>query len=115
MRTLCCREVARSISFRIQGQGEFAKADPQAGIRAVAPQPSRPKQPQSSVASKRVQVGTPADSVLAWRGKALTSRQTGRDAQGLLVEWQYADFVYLMGRRTVSGVEVYRVIKITPR
>lgn len=105
---------ARRISFRTQGQGEFAKADPQSGISAVSAQPERPPQ-QPSSASKRVQIGTPADSVLAWRGKATNSRQVGSDTQGLIVEWQYSDVVYLMGRRSQSGIEVYRVIKMTPR
>jgi hypothetical protein len=60
-------------------------------------------------------IGTPADSVLEWRGKPLAISQVGTDDDGLLVEWQYSDQTYLMGRRSVGGVEVYRVIKVTTR
>jgi hypothetical protein len=60
-------------------------------------------------------VGTLADDVLKIRGKGLSSKQVGRDDQGLLVEWEYADVTYVMGRRVQGGIEAYRVIKITPR
>ena len=59
--------------------------------------------------------GTLADTVLELRGKASSVRQVGRDENGLLVEWQYPDVTYLMGRRLQGGTEAYRVIKITPR
>jgi hypothetical protein len=64
--------------------------------------------------SGRVSIGTPADSILAWLGKAVAVRQTGQDGQGLLVEWKYPNAVYLLGRRSQSGVDAYRVIKVTP-
>lgn len=62
-----------------------------------------------------VKIGMPADTVLELRGKAISSRQVGRDENGLLVEWEYPDVTYLMGRRVQNGIEAYRVIKITPR
>jgi hypothetical protein len=62
-----------------------------------------------------VKIGTPADTVLELRGKGISSRQVGRDENGLLVEWEYPDVTYLMGRRVQNGIEAYRVIKITPR
>ena len=62
-----------------------------------------------------VVVGTLGDAVLEWRGKGLSSRQVGRDEHGLLVEWEYPDATYLMGRRLQGGIDAYRVIKITPR
>jgi hypothetical protein len=62
-----------------------------------------------------VKIGTPADTVLELRGKAISSRQVGYDENGLLVEWEYPDVTYLMGRRVQNGIEAYRVIKITPR
>ena len=62
-----------------------------------------------------VVVGMPADTVLKLRGKGLSSRQVGRDENGLLVEWEYPDAIYVMGRRIQGGIEAYRVIKITPR
>lgn len=62
-----------------------------------------------------VKIGTPADTVLELRGKGISSRQVGRDENGLLVEWEYPDVSYLMGRRAQNGIEAYRVIKITPR
>lgn len=68
-----------------------------------------------SPSARAVVVGTSADRVLALRGKALSTIQTGRDSNGLLVEWEYADATYLMGRSLQDGVEMYRVIKITPK
>lgn len=62
-----------------------------------------------------VVVGTLADTVLELRGKALSTRQVGRDGNGLLVEWEYPDATYLMGRQVQDGVEAYLVIKIKPR
>jgi hypothetical protein len=62
-----------------------------------------------------VKIGMPADKVLELRGKGISSRQVGRDENGLLVEWEYPDVTYLMGLRVQNGIEVYRVIKITPR
>lgn len=67
----------------------------------------------ASQPQRRIKIGTPADSILAWRGRAIAVRQTGRDEQGLLVEWRYPDAVYLLGRRVQNGVEAYRVIKVT--
>ena len=72
----------------------------------------------SSIPSRKatsVVIGTPADTVLALCGKAMSTRQVGRDEHGLLVEWEYPDVIYLMGRRVQGGIEAYRVIKITPR
>jgi len=71
--------------------------------------PSSPKKTPS------IAVGTLADTVLKIRGKGLSSKQVGRDEHGLLVEWEYPDVTYLMGRRVQDGIEAYRVIKITPR
>ena len=62
-----------------------------------------------------VVIGTLADTILELRGKAQSTRQVGRDANGLLVEWEYSDVTYLMGRLFLDGVEAYRVIKIKPR
>jgi len=59
-----------------------------------------------------VVVGILADTVLELRGKALSTKQVGRDGNGLLVEWEYPDAIYLMGRQVQDGVEAYRVIKI---
>jgi hypothetical protein len=61
-----------------------------------------------------VKIGTPADTVLELHGKAISSRQVGRDENGQLVEWEYPDVTYLMGRRMQNGIEAYSVIKITP-
>ena len=63
----------------------------------------------------KVSLGTLADKVLELRGKAISSQQVGSDEYGLLVEWEYPDVTYLMGRRVQDGVDAYRVIKITPR
>jgi len=62
-----------------------------------------------------VTMGMLADTVLERRGKAISVKQVGRDENGLLVEWQYPDATYLMGRRLQGAIEAYRVIKITPR
>lgn len=75
---------------------------------------------QDSEASERrevsslagVTIGTPADSVLEWRGRAIASVQQGSDSRGLLVEWRYPDGSYLMGRRQHDGITAYRVIAI---
>ena len=106
---------ARHISFRLRGGGLFAEASPQTGIREVTS--ATPSVRSSTTPSKprTVVVGTLADTVLKWRGKALSSTQVGRDDHGLLVEWRYPDATYLMGRRLQGGIEGYRVIKITPR
>ena len=68
-----------------------------------------------SKAKHPVSIGMLADTVLEKRGKAISIRQVGSDENGLLVEWQYPDATYLMGRRLQGGIEAYRVIKITPR
>ena len=103
---------ARHIDFRLKGGQPFAEANPQTGIREITGsktnQPSSPKQ-------RTVAVGMLADTVLELRGKASSVRQVGRDENGLLVEWQYPDATYLMGRRLQGGIEAYRVIKITKR
>lgn len=106
----------RRISFCIQGQGEFASADPRFGIRAT-PQPRGPQPRPRPTQSRKIQEGTPANSVVAWRGearqgKASATRQVGTDGNGLLVEWRYSDVTYVMARRVKDGVEVYRVIHI---
>ncbi|MBU4288498.1 MAG: hypothetical protein KKI12_10055, partial [Proteobacteria bacterium] len=74
-------------------------------------------QSSKSVANGRqlVTMGMLADTVLERRGKAISVKQVGRDENGLLVEWQYPDATYLMGRRLQGAIEAYRVIKITPR
>ncbi|MBL8497662.1 hypothetical protein ABF87_13130 [Nitrosomonas sp. JL21] len=76
-----------------------------------SPQPSK----SISKAGQSVTIGTLADTVLERRGKAISVKQAGRDENGLLVEWQYQDATYLMGRRLQGGIEAYRVIKITPQ
>ena len=68
-----------------------------------------------SNAGQPVTMGMLADTVLERRGKAISVKQVGRDENGLLVEWQYPDATYLMGRRLQGTIEAYRVIKITPR
>jgi len=60
-------------------------------------------------------VGTLADTVLDLRGKGLLTRRIGSDRNGLLVEWEYPDVIYVMGRRLQDGIEAYRVIEIKPR
>lgn len=69
----------------------------------------------ASKAKQPVTISMLADTVLEKRGKAISVKQVGRDENGLLVEWQYPDATYLMGRRLQGGIEAYRVIKITPR
>lgn len=80
------------------------------GLSSQSPSKSRQT---ASTTHQRIVVDTPADSIIAWRGKAISVRQTGQDTQGLLVEWKYSDAVYLLGRRLRNGIEAYRVIKIT--
>jgi hypothetical protein len=106
---------ARQISFRLRGGGLFAEANPQTGIREVTSPPPSVRSSNTPSKPRTVVVGTLADTVLEWRGKALSSTQVGRDKHGLLVEWRYPDTTYLMGRRLQGGIEAYRVIKITPR
>ena len=79
-------------------------------ITAMGQGSSTPSSKATSVA-----IGTLADTVLDLRGKAISTRQVGRDEHGLLVEWEYPDAIYLMGRRVQGGIEAYRAIKITPR
>lgn len=86
------------------GARERAGGDHAAPTRSYTA-PSKPR---------TVVVGTLADTVLAWRGKPLSTAQVGRDDQGLLIEWRYPDATYLMGRRLQGGIEAYRVITITP-
>ncbi len=69
----------------------------------------------ASRAKNAVSLGMSADDVLARKGKAATVAKIGNDQNGLIVEWQYQDATYLLARREKSGVEAYRVIKITPR
>jgi hypothetical protein len=87
------------------------------GWVALAAPPSGLTQSASVNAKKPspVAVGNLADTVLELRGKALSTRRVGRDGGGLLVEWEYPDATYLMGRQVQDGVEAYRVIKIKPR
>ncbi len=59
-----------------------------------------------------ISIGTPADTVLARRGKALDVVQVGSDQYGLNVEWRYSDGAYVMGRREQNGITAYRVIAI---
>ncbi len=68
--------------------------------------------PALATALGGIVLGTPADSVLARRGHAISSVQTGGDAEGLIVEWRYPDGTYIMGRREMDGISVYRVIAI---
>jgi hypothetical protein len=68
-----------------------------------------------SNAGQSVTMGMLADTVLEIRGKGISAKKVGRDENGLLVEWQYPDATYLMGRRLQGTIEAYRVIKITPR
>ena len=79
-------------------------------ITAMGQGSSTPSSKATSVA-----IGTFADTVLELRGKGISTRQVERDEHGLLVEWEYPDVIYLMGRRVQGGIEAYRVIKITPR
>lgn len=105
---------ARHISFRLRGGGLFAEASPQTGIREVTTAAPAVRSSTTPGKPRTVIVGTLADTVLEWRGKALSSTQVGRDDHGLLVEWRYSDATYLMGRRLQGGIEAYRVIKIKP-
>lgn len=103
---------ARRIDFRLKSGESFAEADPKTGIREITGSRSGSRSPAKG---RSVTVGTLADTVLEVRGKASSVRQVGRDENGLLVEWQYPDVTYLMGRRLQGGIEAYRVIKIMPR
>jgi hypothetical protein len=83
---------------------------------AIRPPGAGPYKDESTTSrNSPVALGTPADTVLQLRGKAISINQVGRDANGLLVEWEYPDVTYLMGRRAKDGIEAYRVIKITVR
>ncbi|MFH0727989.1 MAG: hypothetical protein V2B19_16805 [Pseudomonadota bacterium] len=73
------------------------------------------KRENPATAGPQVTMGMIADTVLERRGKAISVKQIGSDEKGLLVEWQYPDATYLMGRRLQGGIEAYRVIKITQR
>ena len=87
------------------------------GWTALAAPPTAATQTASANANEpaSVAVGTPADTVRALRGKAVAIRQVGSDGNGLLLEWEYPDATFLMGRRGQDGVEAYRVIKIKTR
>ncbi len=71
------------------------------------------KRENPATAGPTVTIGMIADTVLERRGKAISVNQVGSDENGLLVEWQYPDATYLMGRRLQGGIEAYQVIKIT--
>ena len=82
----------------------------------TVPPPALPK--STSVNARKpspVVVGSLADTVLELRGKSLSTRQVGSDRNGLLVEWEYPDAIYVMGRRLQDGIEAYRVVEIKPR
>lgn len=58
-------------------------------------------------------IGTPADDVLAIRGRSsYPTKIIGEDSNGLIVEWKYPDGVYVMRRSTVNGITCYRVAKM---
>jgi hypothetical protein len=59
-------------------------------------------------------VGTPADSVLEYRGKCLEVKELGRDQEGLLIAWVYDDATYVFRRWKQDGVYCYRVTEIKP-
>jgi hypothetical protein len=106
------------MSFVLQYGDSSAAPAVFSAMRAEYRRRAQPTQRPASAASEGktqpVSIGTPADSVLAWRGRSRGSRRVGSDEQGLLVEWSYPDVTYLMGRRVRDGIEAYRVIKITP-
>ncbi|MFH1336534.1 MAG: hypothetical protein ABII96_08450 [Candidatus Zixiibacteriota bacterium] len=55
-------------------------------------------------------IGTPADDVLAIRGKPpYPSEVVGKDINGLIIEWEYPDGIYVLRRWTVNGITCYRV------
>lgn len=83
---------------------------PEASTASAAQEPASTSPTLSTLAG--ISLGTPADTVLARRGKGTSSQKVGSDADGLLVEWQYPDGIYLMGRREVDGISAYRVIAI---
>ncbi len=103
----------RKIKFRLKNGELFAEANPQFGIREI----TRSSKPTGASQNKlpKVVIGTLADTVLELRGKSVSTKQIGRDDNGLLVEWHYPDVTYLMGRKHQNGIEAYRVIKITPK
>ena len=68
--------------------------------------------PTQLVSLGGVVVGTPADTVLAIRGKAQSIRRRENDPDGLVVEWHYQDGTYIFARREVDGISVYRVVEI---
>jgi cytochrome c5 len=55
--------------------------------------------------------GISSDEILILKGKAIETKQLGKEAAGLLVLWTYADCLLLMQRRVKSGVEAYRVTR----
>ncbi|KPJ63063.1 hypothetical protein AMJ44_14830 [candidate division WOR-1 bacterium DG_54_3] len=58
-------------------------------------------------------IGTPADDVLAIRGKPpYPSEVVGKDENGLIVEWEYPDGIYVMRRWAINGVTCYRVAEM---
>lgn len=58
-------------------------------------------------------IGTPADDVLAIRGKPpYPSEVMGRDENGLIVEWEYKDGIYVFRIFEINGISCYRVAEM---
>ena len=78
----------------------------------VATPPPRPPTPTPIQEWRGVYIGLPADDVLKVWGKALGTAVMGRDAQGLIVKWIYADAALVMKRWKIGRVTCYRVAEI---
>lgn len=101
--------------IRIWSAAGYSEVNQVPELEGVSSKAASPASQPVSGAAQRVVLGTLADSVLEWRGRAIGTRQIGKDKEGLLVEWEYPDAVYVMGRRLSAGVEAYRVVKIMPK
>ena len=58
-------------------------------------------------------IGTPADDVTAIRGRPpYPTEVVGKDSNGLIIEWEYSDGIYVMRRWTIDGGTCYRVAEM---
>jgi len=63
--------------------------------------------------SMGIVIGTPADDVVTIRGKSpYPTEVMGKDENGLIVEWEYPDGIYVMRRWTINGITCYRVAEM---
>lgn len=93
-------------------ESHISKRDEQFIHELSDPQSGEHSTTKARSSSPRIGIGTLADSILRYRGRATAVTQRGSDAQGLVVAWTYPDAVYLLGRRESHGVTAYRVIAV---